>query len=69
MRTGLSRILFATGTVFALAGGRVSSVNKGLVLLSGKTKSLASHLEPVEVANAVPGVRRVSTEVEVEPGS
>jgi osmotically-inducible protein OsmY len=37
--------------------------------LSGKTKSLEAHLESVEVANAVRGVRRVSTEVEVQPGS
>jgi len=51
------------------SGVKVSSVNKGVVLLSGKTKSLEAHLESVEVANAVRGVRRVSTEVEVQPGS
>jgi osmotically-inducible protein OsmY len=44
-------------------------VNKGVVLLSGKTKSLEAHLEAVEVANAVRGVRRVATEVEVMPPS
>lgn len=51
------------------SGITVASVNKGVVLLSGKAKSLGAHLEAVEVANAVPGVRRVSTEVEVLPAS
>ena len=47
----------------------VASVNKGVVLLSGKTQSLEAHLEAVEVAHAVKGVRRVATEVEVMPTS
>ncbi|MDO8794096.1 MAG: BON domain-containing protein [Vicinamibacterales bacterium] len=51
------------------SGIKVDSVNKGVVLLSGKTKSLEAYLESVEVANAVRGVRRVSTEVEVVPAS
>ena len=51
------------------SGIKVSSVNKGVVLLSGKTKSMAAHLESVEVANAVRGVRHVSTEVQVVPAS
>ena len=51
------------------SGIKVASVNKGVVLLSGKTKSIEAHLESVEVANAVRGVRRVSTEVEVVPAS
>ena len=51
------------------SGINVASVNKGVVLLSGKTKSLEAYLESVEVANAVRGVRRVSTEVEVVPAS
>ena len=51
------------------SGITVASVNKGVVLLSGKTKSLEAYLESVEVANAVRGVRRVSTEVEVVPAS
>jgi hyperosmotically inducible periplasmic protein len=51
------------------SGIKVASVNKGVVLLSGKTKSFEAHLESVEVANAVRGVRRVSTEVEVVPAS
>jgi hyperosmotically inducible periplasmic protein len=49
------------------SGIKVASVNKGVVLLSGKTSSLEAHLESVQVANAVPGVRRVSTEVEIVP--
>jgi osmotically-inducible protein OsmY len=53
----------------AASGIKVASVNKGVVLLSGKTKSLEAYLESVEVANAVRGVRRVSTEVEVVPAS
>ncbi len=51
------------------SGIKIASVNKGVVLLSGKTKSLEAYLESVEVANAVRGVRRVSTEVEVVPTS
>jgi hyperosmotically inducible periplasmic protein len=51
------------------SGIKVASVNKGVVLLSGKTKSLEAYLESVEVANAVRGVRRVSTEVEVVTAS
>jgi len=51
------------------SGIKVASVNKGVVLLSGKTRSLEAHLEAVEVANAVRGVRRVATEVEVMPPS
>ncbi len=49
------------------SGIKVASVNKGVAVLSGKTKSLEAYLESVEVANAVRGVRRVSTEVEVVP--
>ena len=51
------------------SGITVASVNNGVVLLSGKTKSFEAHLESVEVANAVRGVRRVSTEVDVVPAS
>ncbi len=50
------------------SGIKVASVNKGVVLLSGKTKSWEANLESVQVADAVRGVRRVSTEVEVVPG-
>lgn len=51
------------------SGISVASVNNGVVLLSGKTKSMEAHLEAVQVADAVRGVRRVSSEVEVEPAS
>ena len=51
------------------SGIKAASVNKGVVLLSGKTKSLEAHLEAIEVASAVRGVRRVATEVEVTPPS
>jgi hyperosmotically inducible protein len=47
------------------SGISVASVNKGVVLLSGKTKSLEAYLESVQVADAVRGVRRVSSEVQV----
>jgi len=50
-------------------GIKVASVNQGVVLLSGKTESLAAHLEAVEVANTVRGVRRVATEVQVTAGT
>lgn len=48
------------------SGIKVASVNKGVVLLSGKTKSMEAHVESIEVAAAVRGVRRVSTEVVVD---
>jgi hyperosmotically inducible periplasmic protein len=51
------------------SGISVASVNKGVVLLAGKTKSLESHLEAVQVAYAVKGVRRVSSEVQVDAGT
>ena len=44
----------------------VASVNKGVVLLSGKAKTLEAHLRAIEAAYRVKGVRRVSTEVTVE---
>jgi osmotically-inducible protein OsmY len=51
------------------SGISVASVNEGVVLLAGKTKSLESHLEAVQVAYAVKGVRRVSSEVQVDAGT
>jgi hyperosmotically inducible protein len=51
------------------SGIKVASVNKGVVLLSGKTDSLATHLEAVQVADAVRGVRRVASEVQVTAGT
>jgi hyperosmotically inducible periplasmic protein len=43
----------------------VASVNDGVVLLSGKTKSLDDKLKAVERVYAVDGVERVATEIEV----
>lgn len=51
------------------SGIKVQSVNKGVVLLAGRAKSIESHLEAVQVAYAVKGVRRVATEVEVSPNT
>jgi hyperosmotically inducible protein len=43
---------------------KVASVNQGVVLLSGKTTTLATALRAVEKASSTPGVRRVSSEIE-----
>ena len=43
---------------------KVASVNKGLVLLSGKTTGLDVKLLAIENAYSVGGVRRVSSEIE-----
>lgn len=51
------------------SGVKLQSVNKGVVLLDGKTDSLQAHLEAVQVAHAVPGVKRVATEVQVTGGT
>ena len=51
------------------SGVKVASVNKGVVLLSGKAESMSAYLESVQVADAVRGVRRVATEVEVRPAN
>jgi osmotically-inducible protein OsmY len=45
-----------------LEGVKVASVNKGVVLLSGETKTLDAKLKAIEVSLAAPGVRRVATE-------
>src|ERR1051325_1204203 len=41
----------------------VQSVNNGVVLLAGNAKTLSDHLRAVEDASAVPGVRRVNSEI------
>jgi hyperosmotically inducible protein len=51
------------------SGIKLQSVNKGVVLLAGKTETLQAHLEAVQVAYAVPGVKRVATEVQVTGGT
>ena len=42
----------------------VASVNKGVVLLSGKTESLNEDLRAIQNAYSVSGVRRVASELE-----
>lgn len=42
----------------------VASVNNGVVLLRGKADSMTDHLEALNVAGKVAGVRRVESEVE-----
>jgi hyperosmotically inducible periplasmic protein len=42
----------------------VKSVNKGVVLLSGTAKTLTAHLRAIEEVAAMPGVRRVASEVQ-----
>jgi osmotically-inducible protein OsmY len=43
---------------------KVASVNKGVVLLSGKTDDLGQKLSAIETAYKVPGVRRVASEIQ-----
>jgi len=43
---------------------KIESVNKGVVLLAGKTDSLGRKLAAVEAAYKVAGVKRVSTTIE-----
>jgi len=42
----------------------VQSVNNGVVLLGGRTKTLMDHLSAIEIASAVPGVHRVASEIQ-----
>src|SRR5262245_2903941 len=51
---------FKANRRIAESGIAVTSVNKGVVLLAGKTKSMEAHLEAVQVASAVRGVKHVS---------
>jgi osmotically-inducible protein OsmY len=44
----------------------VKSVNEGVVLLAGKTQTLSAELAAIERARAVPGVRRVASEIKAE---
>ncbi|HVQ30963.1 MAG TPA: BON domain-containing protein, partial [Vicinamibacteria bacterium] len=44
----------------------VASVNKGVVLLSGKTDSLTHKLMVIERVYTVDGVHRVSSEIETK---
>src|SRR5262245_14160891 len=49
-----------------LSGVKVASVNKGVVLLSGKAPDVMAKLKAIELAAAAPGVRRVSSEIQAE---
>lgn len=42
----------------------VQSVNQGVVLLGGTAKTLSAHLRAIEVVAVIPGVRRVSSEIQ-----
>jgi hyperosmotically inducible periplasmic protein len=42
----------------------VKSVNKGVVLLSGKARTLSDSYRAIDVTAAVPGVRRVASEIQ-----
>jgi osmotically-inducible protein OsmY len=46
-----------------LSGVSVQSVNRGVVLLSGETKTLSGHLRALEVARAQAGVQRVESAI------
>jgi hyperosmotically inducible periplasmic protein len=54
---------FMADAVVKDSGISVTSVNKGVVLISGRAKSLEAHLKAVETARGVAGVRRVATQV------
>lgn len=43
---------------------KVASVNKGVVLLSGKTENITQSLRAIENAYSVNGVRRVASEIQ-----
>jgi hyperosmotically inducible protein len=51
-------------TATTLKDVKVASVNKGVVLLSGKTDGLGQKLSAIEAAYKVPGVRRVASEIQ-----
>lgn len=58
------RVVEALGKEKQLSDVSVESVNAGVVLLAGTVPSLTAHLDALETASAVPGVRRVETEIE-----
>lgn len=47
----------------ALEGIEVTSVNDGVVVLGGEAETLSAHMDALEEARAVPGVRRVASEI------
>ena len=54
---------FKAHAVLKDSGLSVTSVNKGVVLLSGRAKTIDVHLTAIETAKSVSGVRRVATQV------
>ena len=60
---------FKANTRVNNSGIKVQSVNKGVVLLAGTSETLQTHLDAVQAATAVPGVKRVATEVRVTGGT
>lgn len=54
---------FKAHAVLKDSGISVTSVNKGVVLLSGRAKTIDVHLTAIETAKSVSGVRRVATQV------
>jgi osmotically-inducible protein OsmY len=64
IKDGVEKALAASPS---LKDVKVASVNKGVVLLSGKTATTADSLKAVEATLACPGVRRVASEI--APGS
>jgi hyperosmotically inducible protein len=50
----------------ALTNVKVASVNNGVALLSGKTRTLDEKLRAIEVAWAVQGVQRVASEIQTD---
>jgi hyperosmotically inducible periplasmic protein len=61
-----SRVEKALASDSSLKGISVASVNNGVVVLKGDTKTLGQNLRAVETASKVGGVRRVASEIKVE---
>ncbi len=57
---------FKANAAIAKSGIKVTSVNNGVVLIGGGTDSIVTHLQAIETAYNVKGVRRVSSEVKVD---
>lgn len=57
------RVVEALKAEKSLGDVSVQSVNAGVVLLAGTVPSLTAHLDALETVSAVPGVRRVETEI------
>lgn len=58
-----SRVQAALDGDPALAGIDVASVNDGVVVLGGEAETLSAHIDALETARGVSGVRRVASEV------